>query len=270
MITLKGNVLRPLFKALISSVRLLPNDLQIQIKQNINPVGSLDYPASKIQMCLNSPWQLRRLSSCQKEPETVAWLEKHITPGSVLFDIGANIGAYSLLANRLGGGGVRIYSIEPGFANFADLCQNILLNSAGGTIVPLQFGLGKVNQLASFNYSNLAPGAAFHSWNASTVVALGRSIGFSLSTVVVSLDSIIDLLGLQQPTAIKLDVDGPEVEVLTGAKNCIKAARMRTILVEVSAETETATMKTLQESGLVLRQRHARGSNGFNLIFERD
>ena len=39
-----------------------------------------------------------RINSAKGEPGTINWIEKNIKQGEVLFDIGANVGAYSLIA----------------------------------------------------------------------------------------------------------------------------------------------------------------------------
>ena len=40
----------------------------------------------------------RTNSACRKEPDTVRWIEEYLSEGDVFYDIGANVGAYSLVA----------------------------------------------------------------------------------------------------------------------------------------------------------------------------
>ena len=79
--------------AILAGLRRLPLDVLSIVKSDLRPVGRLDYAASRIDMCVNSPWQLYRLRSCAKEPETVQWLESMVRPGDTFYDIGANVGA---------------------------------------------------------------------------------------------------------------------------------------------------------------------------------
>ena len=89
-------------------------------------VETLDYPGAKILMEAETQQEMGyRIHSCQKEPWTVAMIER-MQPGDVLYDIGANVGAYTLVAAALHH---RVVAIEPGYANYARLCQNPTMNS---------------------------------------------------------------------------------------------------------------------------------------------
>ena len=60
-----------------------------------------------------------------KEPGTIEWLEA-ITPGSVLLDVGANVGMYTVFAAVISG--ARVFAFEPESQNYALLCKNIVTN----------------------------------------------------------------------------------------------------------------------------------------------
>ena len=58
-----------------------------------------------------------------KESGTCEWIKNDIGPGDVFFDIGANIGIYSILAaNRVGKTG-KVYAFEPHSGNFTRLLR---------------------------------------------------------------------------------------------------------------------------------------------------
>jgi len=59
------------------------------------------------------------------EPDLVNWIEDYIDADSILYDVGANIGAYSLYAARKG---ARVIAFEPGADNYGLLNKNIALN----------------------------------------------------------------------------------------------------------------------------------------------
>src|SRR6185369_11103747 len=58
-------------------------------------------------------WRVHTLDT--KEPDTIAWLAK-MQPGEVLFDVGANMGQYSLIAAKYG---LTVHAFEPESQNFA-------------------------------------------------------------------------------------------------------------------------------------------------------
>ena len=235
-------------------------------------MGRLDYAPRPIDMCVNSPWQAYRLHSCAKEPETVRWLESELRPGDTLYDIGANVGAYSLVAFAVTHGAAKVIAFEPGFGTFAELCRNIHLNHAEQSVTPISIALSDRTTLAEFRYSETTPGAALHNWEAS---AAGETHPpeLVLPTVIYRLDDLVSALDLPLPTLIKLDVDGPEAEVLGGADQALSNPALRSCLVELDIRTQTYedVVQLLAGKGFRIQSRHVRGGDGplHNVIFSR-
>lgn len=261
-----------LAQALAGLLSPLPADVVGMVKGQLTPVGRLDYADRRISMTVGSPWQVYRLGSSAKEPETIRWLETELQPGDCLYDIGANVGAYSLVAHAIGGGAVTVVAFEPAFATFAELCTNIRLNAAGHRIVPMPLGLGDDNAMVELEYSDVVAGAAQHHWR-SRGSDDGTARTFSLQAPLVRLDDVVPLFGLPPPTLIKLDVDGLEVEVLRGGRGLLASPELRSCLVELdlASPSTVEAVALLEHAGLVERSRHVRGGEGslHNLIFER-
>ncbi len=59
-----------------------------------------------------------------KEPETVQWIETFINDHDIFYDIGANIGIYSIYSGIIHPN-LRVFSFEPFRRNFIRLLQNI-------------------------------------------------------------------------------------------------------------------------------------------------
>jgi hypothetical protein len=72
-----------------------------------------------------------------KEPETIEWIDgfKH---GEVLFDIGANIGLYSIYAAKTG---IKVLAFEPESQNYALLNKNVFLNRCADNVMCLNVAL---------------------------------------------------------------------------------------------------------------------------------
>ena len=111
---------------------------QMQLKaaglfvDQLTPVRELDYARHRIELLVSSPAIGRRLASVQKEPFTVDWIERSIKPGDVLYDVGANVGPYSLISAKATSNGARIFAFEPSAPSFHDLSRNILINDCAG------------------------------------------------------------------------------------------------------------------------------------------
>lgn len=105
--------------------------------------------------------RMRAESFLNKEPETVSWLKQHMRPHTVFWDVGANVGLFSLYAAALQPG-CRILAFEPAAHNYASLCDNILLNNAAN-ILPFSVALGG-GELAfdELHLSTMESGSSIH------------------------------------------------------------------------------------------------------------
>jgi len=208
-------------------------------------IGRLDYDGADIRVGVTSRTEiLSRLRPSEKEPWTVAWLERTLGAGDVLYDVGANVGAYSLIAASLGREGVRIIAVEPAFANYEALCSNVVLNGLEQSIVPLPVLLGERTRLVELAYRDTEAGTAEH--------AVGES---GLLTLCYRLDDLVAGMALPAPTLLKIDVDGAEVPVLAGASAMLSRPELRSVLVEVERSGGDAVVDVLTQAGLGLTER---------------
>jgi hypothetical protein len=76
------------------------------------------------------------------EPENSAWILEHVQldDDDVALDIGANIGWYSCLLDRLGTGAFDVFCFEPEPLNFAMLSRNVALNRGRHSVLPVHDG----------------------------------------------------------------------------------------------------------------------------------
>lgn len=169
----------------------------------------LDYPHEALYLEADTPIeQSFRVNACAKEPWTAEWL-KSLKPGDILYDIGANVGSYSLIgASR----GATVIAIEPIAANYARLVQNIAINRLNERIVPLPMVLGESTAITRMPQSRL-PG-----------YSIPPADGLLLMAPKFSLDALREALGFPWPTHVKIDVDGNEAEVIAGATACLAEA----------------------------------------------
>jgi FkbM family methyltransferase len=173
------------------------------------------------------------------EPSTRAALAKCVRPGMTALDIGANVGSHTLhLANLVGANG-RVYAFEPTDFAYAKLVRNLSLNPIlARRVVTQQCFLTSTN-------ADEMPQEIWSSWP----LAAGRDLhpvhlGAKKSTAGArarTLDSILADDGNPAVDVVKMDVDGAECAVLSGAS--------RTMSINKPIFVMEWTPYTLQEHG---------------------
>jgi FkbM family methyltransferase len=245
----------------------LPDRLAVAVHAATDRVRSMDYPDDRILLHVQSDVELRvRLHSLAKEPEMLPWLRKALRPGDVLYDVGANVGAYSLLAAALHRGAVDVVAIEPSATTYAQLCRNIALNPLASRITPLPVALTQQCSLTSFGYSDLTAGAALHS-----VGIPMKGNAYVQQVIGMPLDYLIAMYRLPLPNAIKVDVDGAEVGVIRGASATLSSPQLRSVLIELEEGSDSFGEITdlLNKAGLFIVKKHHLDGAFHNFDFER-
>ncbi|UPY39170.1 FkbM family methyltransferase [Sediminicoccus sp. KRV36] len=164
----------------------------------------------------------------QDEPETVAWIMA-LPAGSVLWDIGANIGLYSLLAARRG---LPVLAFEPSASSFAAMVRNIEINGFDDRIAAYCLAFAERTALVTLNMASTAAGHSMHSIEA-------REGGFRQAVPGFALDDFMAHFAPTPPDAIKLDVDGIEPAILRGAMTTL-GRHVREVLVEIDGANAAA------------------------------
>jgi FkbM family methyltransferase len=213
-------------------------------------VARLDYPGAPVRVRVHTDRIVHsRLHPNAKEPWTVSWLERNLGAGDVLYDVGANVGAYALIAAAFSRGVAHVVAFEPGYANYSALCDNVLLNGFADSITPLPVVLGETTRLGTFSYSETVAGAALQELDAPGAAVYKQPV------LVHALDDLLEWFALPQPTLIKLDVDGAEAAVLRGARRTLERPQLRSLVVEVANEVTDDVTAALDGAGFRLAQR---------------
>jgi FkbM family methyltransferase len=221
-------------------------------------VVKVDYSGATIRIFTTSRAERRwRARACAKEPWTVAWLDDHVQPGDVVFDLGANVGVFSFIAaTRLAGRGT-VVAFEPSYANYARLCENIVLNDFEATVVPIPLPLSNANGLQAFSYRSPGPGQSRHDFSGTPWRAgEATSKHYTQPMLAMALDDLVQQFGLPSPTHIKIDVDGAERQVLEGATRTLSDASVRSLMIEIDAGSGDDINRRLESLGWRLRSKY--------------
>lgn len=193
-----------------------------------------------------------------KEPETLEWIDG-FEVGDVLWDIGANVGSYSMYAARKGH---RVFAFEPAFTNYYILNKNIHLNSLDNLVTAYCLAVADREMLGTLNMSNLSMGGALNQFGSAEtghVTSHGEECVFKQGMASLSVDRIAQDGDVEFPQHIKIDVDGIEELILNGALATLKDSRLKSVLIEVEED----------DQGFVDRVKDIMASSGLKLVSRR-
>lgn len=178
-------------------------------------------------------------SALDKEPETIAWIDGwDIQNGpAVFFDIGANIGIYSLYAaykQQV----MEVFSFEPVSNNYTALQQNVSLNEFAN-IHPFNLALSNDNKLTNLYLSDTRVGNSGAQINQAINEKGSAYQALRVEKVLsISLDQLISEFGLPTPSYVKIDVDGHETDILNGMTQTLATPTLKSLLVEFNNDVE--------------------------------
>ena len=207
-----------------------------------------------------------------KEPETIKWIDDNGDDG-VLFDIGANIGIYSIYFAKTKKNNV--YAFEPSFFNLSLLAKNIYNNGVQEKIRIITNPLSNTKQFANFNLTNIDEGGALSAFGVNFDQD-GKKLEKLLSykTLGLTLDFLLaEKILPEVPKMIKIDVDGIEHLILLGAKETLKNPICKTVLIEINEKFEeqaSESRKILTECGFFLKDKYHAVDETFNQIWFKD
>jgi FkbM family methyltransferase len=222
---------------IIVNVKKLLDFIQLNNKESVKKILHITEDNSQIEFCLISTNELtkyRATTFSTKEPETLRWIDEFGGKG-VFYDIGANIGIYSLYhAARFPN---IVYAFEPSIFNLKLLAKNINLNKMTDRIVIISNPIADDSAISDFNLSSIAEGSA-HSTFKETWNQKGEKleVNFSYKTLGFKLDDLIENNYLPAPSIVKIDVDGIEHLILQGSRALLAAPNLISVLVEVHPE----------------------------------
>ena len=198
--------------------------------------------------------RLRAETFLTKEPETLEWIDR-MNDDSVLWDIGANVGIYSIYAavsKR-----ANVIAFEPSFFNLEFLARNINLNKVADRVSIVPLPLSNKTQLNEMRLTSLDWGGALSTFG-EIYDGNGDAINqiFGYTTAGLTADNAKEFFSLPQPDFIKLDVDGIEALVLAGGEKVLSKAW--SVLVEVNDDFDSQAKSCealLKKHGFVLTEK---------------
>jgi FkbM family methyltransferase len=165
-----------------------------------------------------------------------------LRPGDVVYDIGANIGWYSLLAARKVGPGGKVIAFEPSVLNAAYLEQNAASNGLTNVTVICAAVTDRDGWATFLDRGSTEGRLDKDDCEAQAQRRAARAVDYkrSFTVPVLTLDSWIAETGEQPPNVLKIDVQGAEVGVLRGMTQTLRAAGPAVVLELHGTRSEVA------------------------------
>lgn len=225
--------------------------------------------------CPNSLSLWRATTFSTKEPETLEWIDS-LEEGAVFWDIGANVGLYSIYAAKTKS--CRVYAFEPSVFNLELLARNVWLNRLTDLITLIPLPLTEKLSVSKFTMSSMDWGGALSTF-AAEFDHNGAPLNklFEFKALGISMQDAVGALEISRPDYIKMDVDGIEHLILRGGSSVISGVKQ--VLIEINDDFPEQAIQArlhLTQAGLILKEkRHAdfvensAFKNVFNQIWQR-
>jgi FkbM family methyltransferase len=187
-----------------------------------------------------------------------------LEPNGVLYDIGANVGFFSVIAAKLVGPGGSVYAFEPVADNAARARLNVRLNGFRNVQI-IEKAVSSQSGTAELWIAAYSGGAAL------TTTPAPHDAKNKIRVQVVSIDDLIFRENWAAPTVVKIDVEGAEIDVLKGMSRTLREVRP-VLIYEIDDETPAgfshkynSCEKFLQNAGYTV-QRLEESYAGINWI----
>ena len=159
----------------------------------------------------------------QDFPE-MAYVLHVLSPDDLFVDIGANVGAYTVLASAVKK--ARSYCFEPVPSTYWKLMDNIRINDLNNRVTALNIGISDKEDTLSFT---IGENCTNH------VIAAGESAMDIVKVKVLPLDIV---LADESPSILKIDVEGFETSVINGADNILRNKSLHSVIMELDGHGE--------------------------------
>ena len=241
-------------------VELVINDFMNNAKKHIHKDIEFKFIEN------NSLTKFRIDTFSTKEPETLDWIDG-FEKDTVLWDIGANIGLYSIYAARKKN--CTVVAFEPSVFNLELLARNIWVNGLSDLITVIPLPLTEHIKTSSLKMTSTEWGGALSTFG-EDYGSDGEELPMTFEYMIMglSMEDAAEKFKIPKPDHIKIDVDGIEHLVLRGGGSVLKQAK--TVLIEINdAFKDQANQSNiyLEKSGFRLKEkRHAEYYDKFDGI----
>jgi FkbM family methyltransferase len=215
---------------------------------------------------VRTPEELRILESAGGaggEQQVVTQVMSFLKPVDVVFDIGANVGLYTVLLSKRVGDAGQVIAFEPEARTYEHLMENLQLNERKN-VRCFRKALGeRTGQASLFTGSVIGGGSLVHQQgggNGEEVVEIAQG------------DELVATEKLPTPRAVKIDVEGYEHSVIQGLRHTLSEPVCEMLCCEIHPSmlpagiTPEAVLSLVDSLGFKQIQRFPRWDKTFHIV----
>lgn len=196
----------------------------------------------------------------EKEPETIDWINNFVHKNLIFWDIGSNIGQYSIYCS-IRHKKSKVVSFEPSAGNLRVLSRNISKNNLTNKIKIFPIPLTKYqNKFFIFEESNFLEGTAHNNFTYkinNNSKKLDKKMKYQIFGT--NINYLLKEKILDVPNYIKIDVDGLESLILQGSEFFLKNKKIKEVLIELNENSKVEFKKIMR----IMKK------NNFNILKKR-
>jgi FkbM family methyltransferase len=221
------------------------------VKSERIQIGRFEYKIPKSRFA----YELRN----EKEPFVLDWLEDNVSQNGVFFDVGANVGEYSLYASSLMNSTLQIYSFEPREISRNHMLATLKLNKIQNVNL-LPFALSDIDGRSFLRQSSIKNPFYGKSriQNKNNSIKIRKDMKNNMFKKIRKIDELVQLRSVDSliesrmvspPNLIKIDVEGHELQVIKGMADLLSSKYPTTILLEVEKRNFDELQYIMSEFG---------------------
>lgn len=237
-ISVKHRVFDGVLHGFIGLIRAAGPDLAlkaaVKLRDEVDVVAVVPTRRGPVRIwCGSETVRVRAMKMTSREPDTLAWIEG-FGAEDVLWDIGSNIGVFTLYAAL--SPQTRVVAFDPLPDNYAGLCRNLILNGFSSRVMAFCMAVSDTTEVSSLHI----PAVAHTMGGSGSTIGLDPS-GYGLNygamvvqrALQVSVDDFAARDGVPFPNHIKMDIDGVQDKVVSGARKTLRDPRLKSVMLEL-------------------------------------
>src|SRR5688572_3720270 len=255
------------FGLMLHHLQQLPEQSRARVQASfaqklMDQTMAVDTPRGPLSfVLLGKPTAGRAATILRRQPATIAWIDS-FRPNGVFWDIGANVGIYTLYAALRRD--IRVVAFEPAGVNYFLLAANCEVNKLDN-VDCLLLGVGSEKTIGRLEVSQFEPAQSFSFRGKPDQQHRGRQ-----AALILSMDQLIDEYALPCPNYIKIDAPGLSEAIIAGAARLLKREEVRQVHMEVREQAKGGQriVEMLRQHGFAVAGRNAHAGST-DVTFER-